>query len=359
MADIVLKDVKKVYPGGNTAVECLNLVIRDGEFIVFVGPSGCGKSTTLRMIAGLEECTSGVISIDSREMNGVEPRDRDVAMVFQSYALYRHMTVYDNLAFTLKMKKIPKKDIDRRVRLVAETLRIDHLLNRKPSALSGGECQRVALGRALVRKRKVYLFDEPLSNLDAKLRSAMRAELIRLHEELEATFVYVTHDQTEAMTMGDRIAVMNAGVLMQCDTPQEIYSHPANMFTAGFIGTPQINFFDASLVGEYEKGAVTAAVRPEDVLMGGGGIPLGTGTVEMVELLGASMNVHLRLGETKIVLTADADLSVRRNAGYPLSVMPEKILYFDSSTQKAINYSAEGAAQDRHEAVIDTSEAAH
>ncbi len=336
MADIVLKNVKKIYPGGNTAVEDFNLEISDGEFVVFVGPSGCGKSTTLRMIAGLEECTEGEIYINGDLMNGVEPKQRDVALVFQSYALYRHMSVYDNMAFTLKMKKVPKKEIDSLVRLVAKLLGIDHLLSRKPSALSGGECQRVALGRALVRKRKVYLFDEPLSNLDAKLRSAMRAELIRIHEELKATFVYVTHDQTEAMTMGDRIVVMDKGKIMQCDTPQNIYLKPANVFTAGFIGTPQMNFLDGSLLPEYARMNVTLGIRPENLQLGNAGLPLGSAKVELVELLGAIMNVHLRLGETKVVLSADADASVGRGDTYEISANRDRILAFDRDTGNAV-----------------------
>ncbi len=337
MAGIVLDNLTKIYPGGNKAVADVSLEIHSGEFVVFVGPSGCGKSTTLRMIAGLEECTSGDIFIDGMHMNGVEPKDRDVALVFQSYALYRHMTVYENLAFTLKMKKVNKKEIDNRVRLIAQMLEIDGLLSRKPSALSGGESQRVALGRALVRKRKVYLFDEPLSNLDAKLRSSMRAKLIRLHEELGATFVYVTHDQTEAMTMGDRIVVMNKGSIMQCDTPQKIYNRPENIFTAGFIGTPQINFLD----GTAEPGSrpVKLAVRPENLLLNvecEGCLFLGTGKVELVELLGANMYVHIDLGKTSVVLITEADPAIARGDFYSVSVRPENILAFDSQSGLAV-----------------------
>jgi multiple sugar transport system ATP-binding protein len=243
------------------------------------------------------------------------------------------MTVYDNLAFTLRMKKVNKKEIDSRVRQIAEMLEIDHLLSRKPSALSGGESQRVALGRALVRKRKVYLFDEPLSNLDAKLRSSMRAKLIRLHEELGATFVYVTHDQTEAMTMGDRIVVMNKGRIMQCDPPQKIYSHPENMFTAGFIGTPQINFIDGTIPPDDRP--VKLAVRPESLLLNCESedcIYLGSGKVELVELLGANMNVHIDLGKTSVVLITEADPGIARGEVFHVSVRPEDVLVFDSQT---------------------------
>ncbi len=335
MADIVLNHVKKVYSEQNTAVENFNLEIADGEFVVLVGPSGCGKSTTLRMIAGLEECTEGEIYIDGQLVNGVEPRDRDVAMVFQSYALYRHMTVFDNMAFTLKLSKVPKKEIKQRVEQVSKALEIGHLLHRKPSALSGGECQRVALGRALVKKRKVYLFDEPLSNLDAKLRSAMRAELIRLHEELGATFVYVTHDQTEAMTMGDRIVVMNKGHIMQCDTPQNIYANPANIFTAGFIGTPQINFIPASMIPTFSHMDATAGVRPEAVLIGEGEI-LGRGCIEFIEHLGASMNVHVNIEGTELVLTQKTDMSLKRQDEVLIGVNKDGIRLFDRQTGIAV-----------------------
>ena len=335
MADIVLNQVKKIYSEKNTAVENFTLEIKDGEFIVLVGPSGCGKSTTLRMIAGLEECTEGEIYIGGELMNGVEPRDRDVAMVFQSYALYRHMTVFDNMAFTLKLSKVPKKEIKQRVEQVAKALEISHLLRRKPSALSGGECQRVALGRALVKKRKVYLFDEPLSNLDAKLRSAMRAELIRLHEELGATFVYVTHDQTEAMTMGDRIVVMNKGHIMQCDTPQNIYSNPANIFTTGFIGTPQMNFMPSSLIPSFAHVDAIAAVRPEDLTIGAGE-NIGNATVEFIEHLGASMNVHLDLESTKLVLTQKTDITLNRQSEVNIGVRAEGVRLFDKESGETI-----------------------
>jgi multiple sugar transport system ATP-binding protein len=281
MAEVILKDLKKIYPNqgqkhkkheaghggenkanlqitdeGVVAVQEFNLEIKDKEFIVLVGPSGCGKSTTLRMIAGLEEISSGELYIDGKLMNDVPPKDRDIAMVFQSYALYPHMTVYDNMAFSLKLKKLPKDEIDKKVREAAEILGITEYLDRKPKALSGGQRQRVAIGRAIVRSPKVFLMDEPLSNLDAKLRNQMRAELIKLRQRVDGTFVYVTHDQTEAMTLGDRIVIMKDGVVQQIGTPQDVFEHPANLFVASFIGVPQMNFFDGELVKNGEKYAV-------------------------------------------------------------------------------------------------------
>ena len=247
MASISLNHIKKVYPGDIEVISDLNLQIKDKEFVVLVGPSGCGKSTTLRMIAGLEEISDGEMYIGDRKVNDVAPKDRDIAMVFQNYALYPHMTVYKNMAFALKLRKTPKDEIDRKVHEAAKVLDIEHLLNRKPKQLSGGQRQRVALGRAMVRDPAVFLLDEPLSNLDAKLRTQMRTEIIKLHQKLDTTFVYVTHDQTEAMTMGDRIVVMKGGEIQQADTPQTLYDHPCNLFVAGFIGSPQMNFMDAEL----------------------------------------------------------------------------------------------------------------
>ena len=247
MANVELKNVEKKYAADVTAVSDFNLLIEDKEFIILVGPSGCGKTTTLRMIAGLEEITDGGIYIDGRLVNNVPPKDRDIAMVFQNYALYPHMTVFDNMAFGLKLRKIPKQEIKRRVGEAARILDITHLLDRKPKALSGGQRQRVALGRAIVREPKVFLLDEPLSNLDAKLRAQMRTELTKLHLKLETTFIYVTHDQTEAMTMGDRIIVMKDGFVQQVDTPQHLYDCPCNIFVASFIGSPQMNFADAKI----------------------------------------------------------------------------------------------------------------
>lgn len=249
MASLNLKNIYKVYPSGVTAVSDFNLDIEDKEFIVFVGPSGCGKSTTLRMIAGLEEISSGELYIDGNLVNNVAPKDRDIAMVFQNYALYPHMTVYDNMAFGLKLRKMPKAQIDQRVKEAARILGIEMYLSRKPKALSGGQRQRVALGRAIVREPKVFLLDEPLSNLDAKLRSQMRTEITKLHNRLATTFIYVTHDQIEAMTMGTRIVVMKDGFMQQVDTPLNLYDHPINQFVAGFIGTPQMNFFAGRLTG--------------------------------------------------------------------------------------------------------------
>ena len=338
MSEVTLKNIKKIYPfaedkkdkkaetrktnlqvtkDGVVAVQEFNLDIADKEFIVLVGPSGCGKSTTLRMIAGLEEISSGELYIDGEYMNDVAPKDRDIAMVFQSYALYPHMTVYDNMAYSLKIKRTPKKEIDRKVREAAEILDITEYLQRKPKALSGGQRQRVAIGRAIVRDPKVLLMDEPLSNLDAKLRNQMRAELIKLRKRINTTFVYVTHDQTEAMTLGDRIVVMKDGFIQQIGTPQEVYDHPSNLFVSGFIGTPQMNYFDAKLEkenGEYvvnvkgykvvlseEKQArlaakgvepcdVTLGVRPDNMILGEGGI---NGKVEVSELMGPSCHLHL------------------------------------------------------------------
>ena len=249
MASISCQHIYKIYPGATApSVTDFNLEIQDKEFIIFVGPSGCGKSTTLRMIAGLEEISKGEMYIGGRLINDVPPKDRDIAMVFQSYALYPHMTVYKNIAFGLELRKTPKDEIDKRVHEAAKILEIEHLLDRKPKALSGGQRQRVALGRAMVRNPAVFLLDEPLSNLDAKLRTSMRTEIIKLHKKLATTFIYVTHDQTEAMTMGDRIVVMKDGIIQQVDTPQNLYDYPANLFVGSFIGSPQMNFFDAKLV---------------------------------------------------------------------------------------------------------------
>ena len=288
MAKVILKNLKKVYPNaekkkkgkkgeevkksnlqitaeGVVAVQEFNLEIADKEFIVLVGPSGCGKSTTLRMVAGLEEISDGELYIGDKLMNDVEPKDRDIAMVFQNYALYPHMTVYENMAFSLKLKKTPKDEIDRKVREAAEILDITQYLDRKPKALSGGQRQRVAIGRAIVRNPQVMLMDEPLSNLDAKLRNEMRAEIIKLRQRINTTFIYVTHDQTEAMTLGDRIVIMKDGFIQQIGTPQEVFDHPANLFVAGFIGTPQMNLFDAQLVKNGEKYAVVMDGKEEIV----------------------------------------------------------------------------------------------
>ncbi|MGI6107474.1 MAG: ABC transporter ATP-binding protein [Lachnospiraceae bacterium] len=259
MASLSLKNVCKTYPNGFVAIKDFNLEIADKEFIIFVGPSGCGKSTTLRMIAGLEEITSGELWIGDKLVNDVEPKDRDIAMVFQNYALYPHMSVYDNIAFGLKLRKVPKAEIDEKVHNAAKILDIEHLLDRKPKALSGGQRQRVAMGRAIVRNPKVFLMDEPLSNLDAKLRVQMRIEISKLHQRIGTTIIYVTHDQTEAMTLGTRIVVMKDGVIQQCDTPQALYDTPCNKFVAGFIGSPQMNMIEAMVSKEGDRAAVNFA----------------------------------------------------------------------------------------------------
>ena len=318
MASLSLRHIYKKYPGGVTAVSDFNLEVKDKEFLVLVGPSGCGKTTTLRMIAGLEEISEGELYIGDRLVNDVAPKDRDIAMVFQNYALYPHMTVYDNMAFALKLRKMPKDEIDKKVKEAAEILDITQYLGRKPKALSGGQRQRVAIGRAIVREPKVLLMDEPLSNLDAKLRNQMRAEIIKLRQRINTTFIYVTHDQTEAMTLGDRIVIMKDGFIQQIGTPQEVFNHPHNLFVATFIGTPQMNLFEnAKLVkenGKYavkldcltvelseEKQAKLAAnnvaeqdvvlgVRPEHITLEKSGIE---GTVDVSELMGSSVHLHV------------------------------------------------------------------
>ena len=366
MAEVSLRHIKKVYPNsertskkglfgrkkaddgarkasslritdeGVLAVPDFNLDIADREFVVFVGPSGCGKSTTLRMVAGLEEITDGELYIDGQLMNDVAPKDRDIAMVFQSYALYPHMTVRDNLAFPLKLRKMDKQAIDARVNEAAETLGITEFLDRKPKALSGGQRQRVAIGRAIVREPKVLLMDEPLSNLDAKLRNQMRAEIIKLRKRIDSTFIYVTHDQTEAMTLGDRIVIMKDGEVQQVGTPQEVFEHPSNLFVAGFIGVPQMNFFDAELVRDgdaysvrvgdavvvpsAEKQArlaaqdvasqpITLGIRPEHISLASGDAATLVGTVDVSEMMGSSVHVHLdSLGQDVIVIVPTTEI---------------------------------------------------
>jgi multiple sugar transport system ATP-binding protein len=359
MSNIILRNVNKTYPGGVEAVRDFSIDIADGEFVVLVGPSGCGKTTTLRMIAGLEDITSGEISIGGRVVNTVAPRDRDISMVFQSYALYPHMTVFQNMAYGLKLRKTPKAEIAERVRGAARTLEIEQLLDRLPKALSGGQRQRVALGRAMVREPKAFLFDEPLSNIDAKLRASTRVEIRKLHERLGATFVYVTHDQTEAMTMGDRIVVMRDGIIQQEDEPRALYDWPENMFTASFIGTPQINFLEGTLaregdgfavriasealpvppeqngaVAEYDGCAVTVGIRPENFRVGGGGLPAVTAEIEMTEPLGSETLLYAHIGGTRVIARAapdfDADGAVR------LGVDTRKMHLFDPETGAAI-----------------------
>ncbi len=344
MATVSLKGVKKIYDKEVVAVHSFDLEIADKEFIVLVGPSGCGKSTTLRMIAGLEEISEGDLFIDDKRMNDIEPKDRDIAMVFQSYALYPHMTVYENMAFPLKLRKLPKADIDLRVREAAEILDITQYLDRKPKALSGGQRQRVAIGRAIVREPKVLLMDEPLSNLDAKLRNQMRAEIIKLRQRIKTTFIYVTHDQTEAMTLGDRIVIMKDGFIQQIGTPQELFDHPANIFVAGFIGMPQMNFFKAELEKESAgyslrihgakvalsdriqatlaasgraAGPVTVGCRPEHLVMRPAGDATIAATVDVSEMMGSEIHLHLNCHDSDIVLRVPAtELDAEHRGGF-------------------------------------------
>ena len=358
MASISLKDVNKVYPNGVHAVIDFNMEIADQEFIIFVGPSGCGKTTTLRMIAGLEDITSGELRIDGKYMNDVEPKDRDIAMVFQNYALYPHLTVYDNMAFGLKLHKVPRKEIDRAVREAARILDLTELLNRKPKALSGGQKQRVAMGRAIVRKPKVFLMDEPLSNLDAKLRVQMRAEIAKLHQRLGTTIIYVTHDQTEAMTLGTRIVVMKDGVVQQIDSPQNLYETPCNKFVAGFLGSPQMNFIDAVLTyrdgnlpeekakplidGEWDGRSVILGIRPEDIFekkesfaFGNQGFDFQV-TCDVYELLGAEVFLYFELGSSAVTARVESDTRVRPGDKLTVSFDIDKIHIFDKDTEEAI-----------------------
>ena len=395
MAEIVLKHVQKVYPNneskkkgffgkkkkteekkhnlkvtedGVLAVEDFNLTVHDQEFIVLVGPSGCGKSTTMRMVAGLEDITSGDVLIDGKRVNDVAPKDRDIAMVFQSYALYPNMTVYENMAFTLELKKVPKDEIDRKVRSAAEILGITEYLDRKPKALSGGQRQRVAIGRAIVRDPKVFLMDEPLSNLDAKLRNQMRAELIKLRHEIKGTFIYVTHDQTEAMTMGDRIVVMKDGIIQQVDTPQNLYDMPCNMFVAGFIGSPQMNFLDGTLIkkGELygidlggdviplpkEKTAdgkldsyvgkkVKMGIRPEDIddepeFMAKHADCQLDAQVDVSEMMGAEIYLYLEYKGNKMTARVAPTSKARNGDTVRVAFDPHKVHLFDVETELTI-----------------------
>lgn len=364
MASISLKNIQKTYPGGVKVIEDLNLEIKDREFIILVGPSGCGKSTTLRMIAGLEEVTGGELYIGDRMVNDAPPKDRDIAMVFQNYALYPHMTVYKNMSFALKLQKTSKEEIDRKVHEAARILDIEHLLNRKPRELSGGQRQRVALGRAMVRDPQVFLLDEPLSNLDAKLRAQMRTEITKLHKRLQTTFVYVTHDQTEAMTMGDRIVVMKDGEMQQVDTPQNLYDHPCNRFVAGFIGSPQMNFVDAKLrcrdghwvvaVGPYalpipaEKYAflegmdgrdVTLGIRPEDLhaeFTDAAPETVVDLRVDISELMGAEIYFHGDCAGAQLNVRASSCIRAASGTVLPLAVDCRRIHLFNKDTERAI-----------------------
>ncbi len=372
MAKVTLKNIKKVYDKSVTAVHEFNLEINDKEFIVLVGPSGCGKSTTLRMVAGLEEITEGELYIDDNLVNAIPPKDRDIAMVFQNYALYPHMTVYENLAFALKLRKEKKDVIDKKVRQAAEILSITELLKRKPKALSGGQRQRVAMGRAFVREPKVFLMDEPLSNLDAKLRNQMRAEIIKLRDRIDTTFIYVTHDQVEAMTLGDRIVIMKDGFIMQIGTSQDVYHRPENLFVAGFIGTPQMNFFDAELkltgsdyvvqvaginiplASDKQKilkqknqaqGKVILGIRPEHIyLVDSDDKNAIKAKVDVSEMMGSEMYLHLLVNEKDVVIrvqTTDMNPHVFEPGKVNMIqfAIPEGQLHlFDPETEKNLLY---------------------
>ncbi len=366
MAQVSLDKVTKVFPGGVKAVDDVSLEVKDKEFLVLVGPSGCGKSTTLRMVAGLEEITEGTIRIGERVVNDVPPKDRDIAMVFQNYALYPHMTVYKNMAFGLKLRKFPKDEIDRRVREAAGILGIENLLDRKPKALSGGQRQRVAVGRAIVRHPKVFLFDEPLSNLDAKLRVQMRTEISKLHARLQSTMIYVTHDQVEAMTMGDRIVVMKDGLIQQTDDPISLYDHPKNRFVAGFIGSPPMNFFEGTLQSENGKtvfdegkirlvlpdeiakklqatGAkeVTFGIRPEDIYDPSQvknlpqTVPV-TARVEIMEPMGAETYLYLTTEKTPFVARVGAHVTADVDEKKVLHFNLAKCHFFDPKSEKTL-----------------------
>ena len=365
MASVKLVNVNKVYDGGVHAVHDFNIDIADREFIAFVGPSGCGKSTTLRMIAGLEEISYGEFLIDDVLMNSAAPKDRDIAMVFQSYALYPQMTVYNNMAYALKLRKVPKDEIDKRVREAAEILKLTPYLDRKPRALSGGQRQRVALGRSIVRRPKVFLMDEPLSNLDAKLRVAMRSEIVRIHEEVGATTIYVTHDQIEAMTMATRIVVMKDGFIQQIGTPNEVYQHPANLFVAGFIGTPAMNFLygtlengkfaikgsdqkinmtpeQMALLKNYEGHGLVYGIRPENLVFEkderfarykNAAFEM---KVEIIELLGDILNVHGKVGDIRVIIKMPNKYEVKEGDVVKVAIESTYERFFNETTTKAI-----------------------
>ena len=372
MSEVILKDIKKVYDNGYVGTHDVNISIKDKEFIVLVGPSGCGKSTTLRMVAGLEDITDGELYIDGKLMNDVAPKDRDIAMVFQSYALYPQMTVYQNMAFSLELRKTPKAEIDRKVREAAEILEITQYLDRKPAALSGGQRQRVAIGRAMVRDPKVFLMDEPLSNLDAKLRNQMRAEIIKLRQRINTTFIYVTHDQTEAMTLGDRIVIMKDGYVNQIGTPVEVFNKPVNLFVAGFIGMPVMNFFDnckllledgtyyAEIRGvkfklsDFQQKAlkqngqqpcnIVAGIRPQHISVGEGEL---TAKVEVSEMMGSEYNIHARSNEDEVVMvvpTVGLETDVSMGATVSFTTDPDLIQLFDKKTSNNLIWYDEASA---------------
>lgn len=367
MAEVTLNNVTKVYEGGNIAAKDVNIEVKDKEFIVLVGPSGCGKSTTLRMIAGLEKITSGDLFIDGAKVNDVSPKDRDIAMVFQNYALYPHMTVYENMAFGLKLRKFPKDQIKQRVNDAAKILGLEEYLDRKPKALSGGQRQRVAVGRAIVRKPKVFLFDEPLSNLDAKLRVQMRTEISKLHHDLQATMIYVTHDQTEAMTMGDKIVIMKDGFVNQIDTPLNLYNFPKNKFVAGFIGSPSMNFIYGKIVNEngttfksaagslklklngnydsklknYSNKNVWLGVRPEDIYDASTtvqkpGFSETNVVLKVVEPMGNEIFLYFDLDGNQFVARVPAREKPNVNAKHQLFLDTSKLHFFDDETEEAI-----------------------
>ncbi len=363
MAEVILKDISKVYEGGVKAVDNANIHISDKEFVVLVGPSGCGKSTTLRMIAGLEDISGGDLMIDGKRMNDEAPKDRDIAMVFQNYALYPHMSVYDNMAFGLRIRKFPKEEIDARVKEAAQILDIEELLERKPKALSGGQRQRVAVGRAIVRQPKVFLFDEPLSNLDAKLRVQMRAEISSLHTRLQATMVYVTHDQTEAMTMGDKIVVMKGGIIQQIGSPLKLYNSPINRFVAGFIGSPPMNIAPAKVAEEGGKIVVTEAgltvtpekeqqeglkpyvgkeillgIRPEDLIFADKPDPKNnmTANVSVIEPLGAEIHLYVDTKDNTFIARISPDHDLRVGDEIYFSLNLKKMHFFDPETERSL-----------------------
>ncbi len=378
MASVSLREIYKKYPGGVIAVSDFNIEIKDKEFIILVGPSGCGKSTTLRMIAGLEEISEGELYIGDRLVNDIAPKDRDIAMVFQNYALYPHMTVFENMAFGLKLRKVPKDEIARKVEEAARILDISHLLDRKPKALSGGQRQRVALGRAIVREPQVFLLDEPLSNLDAKLRAQMRTEISKLHKKLGTTFIYVTHDQTEAMTMGDRIVVMKDGYIQQIDSPTNLYQNPVNQFVAGFIGSPQMNFIDSKLVkidGKYtvEFGSedtkttrgkkyyveipeskadpevleplvnqeIVMGVRPEclhdeEMFIANAKTGVIDATVEVTEMMGAETYLYINCEGIPLTARVSPRSTARPQDEIQIAIDPNRIHIFDKETEKSL-----------------------
>lgn len=331
MSNVILKNVRKTYDNNKTVINNVNLEIQDKEFVVLVGASGCGKSTLLRMIAGLEDITDGEIYIGDKKVNNIPPKDRDIAFVFQSYALYPHMTVRENIAFGLKMRKVDKATIDKKVQEAAEILNLTEYLDRKPKQLSGGQRQRVALGRAIVRNPKVFLMDEPLSNLDAKLRVQMRSEIKKLHEKLQTTFIYVTHDQTEALTMGDRIVVLNGGDIQQVDTPDEIYNNPKNTFVAGFVGSPQMNFIDGKELGLDEN--ILYGIRPEKMTKIDGDIKL-TVEVDISEMLGSEKIAYFNIGENRCSAKLEPETQIGKTI--ELSIKQEDLYKFNKETGERI-----------------------